>query len=300
MKDKGLVFDIRRFSVHDGAGIRTTVFFKGCPLRCIWCQNPEGIAPKEKLVYFANTCILCGYCTKIKDSAVKLENGKIIFNERKVYNPIEYENICPSGALKMDSRWYDTVELAAIVKKDKIFFKYGGGVTVSGGEPFMQPEFLLLFLKKLKADNINTAVESSLFADAEKIKKAMPFIDTLFADFKIYDNDIHKQYTGMDNTIIKNNLEMLLHSEYKNNIIVRTPLIPQYTATENNLHQIAETITKWYPRVKYELLNYNPLAKAKYQHMDYEYCFKENPPLYTKEEMKYFYNIVRNAAVHIC
>ena len=297
MKNKALIFDIRRFSTHDGAGIRTTVFFKGCPLRCAWCQNPEGIAPQAKLVHFANSCILCGRCTQIKDGAAHIENDKLILDSAKVKHPDEYEYICPSGALRMDSKWYEMDELIEILKRDMPFFKHGGGVTLSGGEPFFQAEFIIGLLKQLKSININTAAESSLFADSETVKAALPFIDTLFADFKVCDDIKHREYTGVSNKIIRDNIKMVLQSPYRDNVIIRTPLIPMHTANADNLSRTAKEISGWYPDVRYELLNYNPLAKAKYEHMDYDYCFADNPPLYTKQQMEEFYKIIKNAGI---
>lgn len=300
MKLAGLIFDIRRFSTHDGAGIRTTVFFKGCPLRCVWCQNPEGISPKRQLAYFPTTCILCGSCTKIKDGAAYLEKGRLVIKPDKAVKIETYENICPSGALRVDSRWYIVDELADVLERDRPFFKYGGGVTLSGGEPFFQAEFAIKLLKKLKNINISTAVESSLFVESKFLNKALPFIDTLFADFKIYDKAKHQEFTGVSNNIIKKNLKMILQSPYRNNVIVRTPLIPRYTSTKENLGAIAKAISEWYPQVRYELLNYNPLAQAKYEHVEYDYCFVKNPPPYTEKEIVAFYDIVKAAGVINC
>ena len=297
MKNKALVLDIRRFSTHDGVGIRTTVFFKGCPLHCVWCQNPEGIAPQTKLVYFANSCILCGCCTQIKDGAVHIENDKLILDSSRVKNTGDYEYICPSGALRMDSKWYEPDELTEILKRDMPFFKHGGGVTFSGGEPFYQAKFTISILKRLKKIKINTAVESSLFTDSKTIKAALPFIDTLFADFKIYNDTQHKNFTGVSNKIIRENIKMVLQSLYRDNVVIRTPLIPMHTANADNLRKIAKEISEWYPGVRYELLNYNPLAKAKYDHMDYDYCFADNPPLYTKQQMEDFYKIIEDAGI---
>lgn len=297
MKNRALIFDIRRFSIHDGAGIRTTIFFKGCPLHCIWCQNPEGIEKNARLVHFPAKCVLCNYCIKLKDNAVTMENNTIIVDNSKVIDAAEYEYICPTGALRMDSKYYSSDELMTIVKKDMPFFKYGGGVTLSGGEPFFQADFIIKFLEKLQLAGIHTAVETSFFTTWEKIEQALPFIDTLFVDFKIYDNDKHKKYTNVDNTLIKNNIKKILQSRYSDRVIIRTPLIPEYTATKENLTHIASSIVNWNKDVKYELLNYNPLARVKYQHVDYDYCFVEDKPLYTQAEMNSFYSIIKEAGI---
>lgn len=296
-QEKGLIFDIRRFSTHDGAGLRTTVFIKGCALRCAWCQNPEGIAPNPQLAYFAGDCILCGLCTKIADGATSIADGKLSLDLQKVRQPELYEVTCPAATLRMDSR-YDTAEnLVEEVLRDRPFFRHGGGVTLSGGEPFFQAEFTLALLRLFKKAGVHTAVESSLCTAFEKLESALPYIDTLFADYKIADCALHEKATGMDNRQITDNLEKVLSSPYRDRVVVRTPLIPGYTATTENLSAICRRISAWYPKVRYELLNYNPLAKAKYAHMEYAYCFAENKPIYTKAQMQEFYRIARSAGV---
>lgn len=294
---RGLAFDIRRFSTRDGAGIRTTVFMKGCPLRCAWCQNPEGIASEPRLTHFARRCILCGLCLEVKDEATLLEDGRLMLNAKKAKRPALYEDICPAGALRVDSRWYTLAEMMAELIKDQAFFRHGGGVTLSGGEPFYQSAFAAALLRALKAEEIDTAVETSLFTDWRTIEAALPYLDTLFVDFKIADSEAHKRATGVGNERIQDNLARVLRSPYRGRVTVRTPLIPRYTASEENLTAICGQIASWYPDVRYELLNYNPLAKAKYDHVPHDYCFAENPPLYKKAEMDDFRQIARRAGV---
>lgn len=295
---KGLVFDIRRFSTHDGEGIRTTAFLKGCPLRCVWCQNPEGMAAKPRFVHFQERCISCGRCLHIADGAMQRAAGGIMqLKAEKVRQPALYEEICPAAALKMDSRWYEIEALAAELLRDKVFFQYGGGVTLSGGEPFFQKEFVGALLRRLKKEGLHTAVETSLFAGWETIEAAMPWIDTLFADFKIADDSLHQKMTGVSNRSICENLRRVLQSRKRDCVIVRTPLIPQFTAERENIVKIAQSITQWYPNVRYELLNYNPLAQAKYVHMPQSYCFAQNPPLYSAKQMEEFHEIARRAGV---
>jgi pyruvate formate lyase activating enzyme len=294
---KGRIFDIRQFSVHDGEGIRTTIFLKGCPLRCVWCQNPEGIACDGRLVYFVDKCIHCGMCLMVSQGAVKEIAGKITIIPEAVTEGEEYERECPTGALRMDSREYTLTEVLEMALRDLPFFLHGGGVTLSGGEPFFQQDFTLALLKKLKDKGIHTAVESSLCTDLDYFKKVLPYIDRLFADFKVFLPEEHKRYTGIDPMIIRENLRYVLQSGYRDNVVVRTPLIPEYIATKENLIAIAQWLAEVYPQVQYELLNYNPLAKAKYAHVDFPYGFLENPPMYTKEELLAFRNLVFKAGV---
>lgn len=297
----GRIFDIRRFSTHDGDGIRTTIFLKGCPLKCVWCQNPEGISPKENLIHFENKCINCGLCIKnCSNKSIIQKDNKIFVVKEKCTNEQNKVamDICPTSALTMDSKNYKLDEVIEIAIKDKPFFKYGGGVTLSGGEPFFQADFTIELLKNLKDIGINTAIETSLFVSSKYLLEALPYLDTIFADLKVFDNEKHKAFTGVDNEIIKNNIKLILESNKKDCLIIRTPLIPNFTATKENINDISKYISELYSNVKYELLNYNPLAKAKYNLVDnLDYCFKENPKMYTDEQMKEFYDVAHLAGI---
>jgi pyruvate formate lyase activating enzyme len=297
----GRIFDIRRFSTHDGDGIRTTIFFKGCPLKCVWCQNPEGISPKEQLIHFENKCIKCGLCAKsCSNKSVIWRDNKISIIQEKC---TEEENkvvidVCPTEAITMNSKVYSLDDVMQIAIKDKAFFKYGSGVTLSGGEPFFQKEFVIALLKKLKETGINTAIETSLFVKSEYILEALPYLDIIFADLKVFNDEKHKVFTGVSNELIKKNIRLILESEKKANVIIRTPLIPTFTASKENIHNISKYISNIHPDVRYELLNYNPLAMAKYNLVDnLDYCFEENPKMYTDEQMKEFYDIAYSAGI---
>jgi len=297
----GRIFDIRRFSTHDGEGIRTTIFLKGCPLKCVWCQNPEGISLEEQLIHFENKCINCDLCIKnCSNKSVIRENNKICVVQDKCtdeQNKI-VTDICPTGALTMNSKNYTLDEVIEIALKDKAFFKYGGGVTLSGGEPLYQKKFVVLLLKMLKEAGINTAIETSLFVPTEYIIEALPYLDTIFADLKVFDNDKHKIFTGVGNELIKKNIKFILESNKKDNVIIRTPLIPQFTANKSNIHDISGYISSIYSKVRYELLNYNPLAKSKYNLINnLDYCFEENPKMYTETQMEEFYDIAYSAGI---
>jgi pyruvate formate lyase activating enzyme len=286
---KGLVFDIRRFSTHDGEGIRTTVFLKGCSLSCVWCQNPEGISKEGRPIHFKNKCISCGTCIRLcRNDGIKIEDGVITLDISKDENweKIIYE--CPSNAIAMDSKLYTVDEIMNEVLKDKVFFYEGGGVTLSGGEPLLQSEFTLNLLKELKKNNINTAIESALNIKSEIVRRVVPYVDTIYSDFKIYDNYTHNKYVGANNELIKQNIKMLLESEKKDKVIIRTPLIPEFTVATGNIKSISNFISRIYDNVAYELLNYNPLAAAKYPLIDKKYCFQHNPKIYTNEQMKEF------------
>lgn len=290
---KALVFDIKRFAIHDGHGLRTTVFFKGCPLRCRWCQNPEGLSPIKRPIYFEKSCIHCHRCEMIaQKDQMTYQNNRPYFNlnyQGKFDNLIK---ACPSLAIRYDSQEYDIEELLQKIKEDKVFFRDNGGVTFSGGEPFMQGEFLIEILKRCKEESIHTAIETSLYAPLELIKQTLPYLDLIYVDLKIYDEIKHQEYTGVSSQLIKSHIKYILESKYKDKVIIRTPLIPSMSATDDNITSISQFLVNIYPEVKYELLNYNPLASSKYSLVDMEYGVDKQCQMFTKEQMQHFYDIV--------
>lgn len=296
---KGTVFDIKRFATHDGSGLRTTIFFKGCPLQCVWCQNPEGLEAKPGPVYFANRCIGCGTCINIsRNQGVTAEKSGLKLHRNRQDNWEEIIYHCPTGAIAMDARTYTVQELIHEAEKDRVFYRRGsGGVTLSGGEPLMQGDFAAELLSELKKQGIHTAIETSLFTSLETLKKVLPHLDQIYADMKLADSDEHAAYTKVSNEQIKKNIEYLLTSPKREQVIIRTPLIPEFTATKHNLAATAEFLSCLYPEVHYELLNYNPLAEAKYHLVEREYCFKENPKMYTKAQMTAFGELVREHGI---
>lgn len=197
----------------------------------------------------------------------------------------------------MDSRQMTVEEVLEEACKDAPFFKYGGGVTLSGGEPLFQHEFAIQILKGLKQRGIATTIETASHIPTRIYQEAVKYTDYIFADLKIMDSEKHKKYTGVGNDLIKQNIEWLLKSKKAENVTIRTPLIPGMTTDEENIAEIAKFITDIYPDVKYEILNYNPLAQAKYDMVDKEFCFEKNPPLYSDEQMRAFGEIAKDNGV---
>ena len=294
---KGLVFDIKRFAVHDGEGIRATIFLKGCPLRCLWCQNPEGLRLQQQVIYFSNKCIHCQLCKSIaKSGEMVYDNNRPMINQDYQGSFDHLIEICPSTALRYDSHYYSVDELFDKIKEDEVFFQNGGGVTFSGGEPFMQYDFLYEMLKKCHDANIHTAIETSFYTSIDHIKKVLPYLDQIYVDLKIFDDDIHQKYTQVSNQRIKQNIAYLLKSEHKDKVIIRTPLIPSISATKDNIRAIANYLVSLNPHIHYELLNYNPLASAKYElvHMDYQ--LPQYQP-FDQNQMQEFYDIVYQSGI---
>lgn len=293
------VVDVRRFSTHDGHGIRTTIFLKGCSLECAWCQNPEAINPKIGPVFFRSRCIDCGLCLDKSTSgaATKDEGGRIRVDTTVADADWEaLATVCPTGAITFDAKRYTVPELVELAQRDRVFFGAGGGVTLSGGEPLFLPHFATALLKALKAANINTALETALNVRGEFVAEALPWVDHVFADCKLIDPEAHRRYTGHTHERILANLTELLSGDRRDDVTVRTPLIPGITDTPANIAGIARFISSIYPDVRYELLNYNPLAAAKYDVLPgvlYVFDTDANPTMFTREQLAVFHEIAR-------
>ena len=178
------------------------------------------------------------------------------------------------------------------IESDRVFYRDSGGVTFSGGEPFMQGEFLIDILKRCHQQHIHTAIETTLYTSLDFIQKALPYLDQIYIDLKINDEDMHQKYVGGSLSTIKKHIQYVLESEHRHKVIIRTPLIPQITATEQNIQSISQFLSHIYPDVQYELLNYNPLASAKYEWVDFDYGIDSKYKKLTDEEMETFYQIV--------
>ena len=296
--DSGLVFDIQRFALQDGEGIRTTVFLKGCPLRCRWCQNPEGLNRKQRPVWIASRCIGCRRCEQAAESGQMAWTG-----ERPQFSEVYdggFQNLidaCPSGAIRYDSRWYTPAQLLERILEDKVFYRQGGGVTFSGGEPLLQAGFLKQVLPLCRKNQIPAAIETALDVPLETVQEILPQLDQIYADMKIFDPALHRACTGADPGRIRENIRWLLKSPLKSRVTIRTPLIPGMTASTENIAAIAGYLVSLDPDVQYELLNYNPLAPAKYPLAGLEYGVPGQHPKYTLREMEVFRKAAENAGV---
>lgn len=229
---KAVISDIKRFAVHDGNGIRTTVFFKGCPMKCVWCHNPEGISPKAKLAYYAHKCKNCGACVSVcTEKAHSIVNGGHVFDTEKCVACGACEDYCPSEALKLYGKEYTVNELMPILLKDRSFYdNSGGGVTLSGGECLMQADFCAELLKNLKSENVHTAVDTCGYASREALDKVIPYTDVFLYDIKAADEATHIKCTGRSNKIILENLLYL--DKCGKQIEIRIPYVPNYNSSE--------------------------------------------------------------------
>lgn len=281
----GKIFDIQRFSVHDGPGVRTTVFMKGCPLRCRWCHNPEGLKARSQLKYTDSKCIGCGRCASICRNHYCSDDGR---------HMIHFENCtlcgkciaaCPTGALEVCGSDMTADEVLSVIMKDKAFYRKNGGVTISGGECLTQADFVSVLLKMCRENGINTAVDTCGFVPFSEIEKTIPYTDTYLYDIKAYDSAIHKKYTGCANELIKENLIAL--SKYGVDIWIRIPVIPGVNDSDSEIDGISGFLGSLQNIKRITLLPYHAFGGGKYPALGMKYDFETNASV-TEETLEKF------------
>ena len=246
---EGLVFSIKKFALHDGPGIRTTIFLKGCPLMCQWCHNPESISDQVEFIYRENKCISCNAC----DGFTISEN-------------------CPTEALETVGQFYTPEKLFIEIKKDKIFYdNSGGGVTFSGGEPLNQSKFLLEMLKLCKNNNITTVVDTSGFQKFENIEPLLEYIDLFLYDIKIMDSSKHKKYTNVENKLIISNIKKISKT---NKIVIRVPLMENINDDIDNIKKICELAVECSIK-EINFLPYHSYSENKYDNLKSKLEFRQ-------------------------
>ncbi len=262
--EKGLIFNIQRFSIHDGPGIRTVVFLKGCPLRCLWCHNPEGQFFKKEMVLWDDRCIGCETCRKVcPDSAVENpENctfcGKCVEE-------------CPAGAREIAGKEMTVEEVMTEIKKDMVFYEESsGGVTFSGGEPLFQRNFLISLLKRCKEEGISTAIETCGYSSWDVLLSVIKYTDLFLFDLKLMDEELHKKFTGVSNLIIIENL-VKLSSNHKN-IIIRIPVVPGINDSIENIDKTSEFVSSLGIK-EVHLLPFHKGGVEKYRRLKRDYKF---------------------------
>ncbi len=266
----GNIFDIQRFSVHDGPGIRTIVFFKGCPLRCIWCHNPESQKVKPNVALYSDKCRSCGECLgKCEHSAHSISDGVHTVDRSLCIECGDCISSCPFGALEIFGREAGSAEIMEEVMRDLTFYKNShGGVTFSGGEPLMQGEFLVELLTLSKEKGLNTAIETSGFAKPELIKKIAPLTDLFLFDIKETNDERHKELTGVPFTPIYENLKLL--DSLGANIVLRCPLIPDINTEDSHIEEIAKIAVELKSVSEVNVMAYHTLGNGKYDAIGFE------------------------------
>jgi len=274
----GLVFDIRRYSVHDGPGIRTTVFFKGCPLSCWWCHNPEGRSPKPSLMIFRERCRRCGECIQVcpHGAIVKVEDG---FHTTPACRACgACARVCPARARELAGHWMTVTEVLEEIEKDLIFYdESGGGVTFSGGEPLLQPLFLEALLDACAERRIHTVVDTCGFADRHLLRHLSGKAGMFLYDFKLFDPVKHEKYVGVPNDSILENLEAL--AQGGSTVIIRFPVIPGVNDGPEDVDQMTEFLASL-RLLDVHLLPYHRIGIDKYVRLGMGYRLPElEPPL---------------------
>ena len=279
---QALIFSIEEFSVYDGPGIRTTVFTMGCPLRCEWCHSPEGQGFENFIMRAPNGCRNCGNCLQYALHLPNNEN-RIVYTEDSIKH-------CPENLLRYCARTYTPQELYQKLEKNfHILKQNGGGITFSGGEPTANPDFLLDSLK-LMEEKVHRAVQTCGACSPELFSKVLDNCDYILFDIKLFDNDLHQKYTGASNVNILQNFKLLVNS--RKDFVIRTPLIPCVTDTEDNITKIAQLLSEM--NIHYiELLPYNKLTGAKYPLAGKNYCpsFDTQTPVQYRTEIFNQYGI---------
>lgn len=267
--EQGLIFDIERFSTADGPGIRSVVFFKGCNLHCYWCHNPESLKKEPELEWNPAQCLSCGLCVKAcPEGCHSLTGEGHVFDRRACKNCLSCALQCPVSALKPIGQYRDVESCMAELREDAAFYRRsGGGVTLSGGEVLLQSDFASALLRQCRAEGFHTAIESNLSVDRRCPEKLLPHLDLVMADIKHMDPISHREATGADNRHVLENIKWL--DEQGIPMIIRTPVIPGFNDTPENIWETAGFLKDIRNLRYYELLSYNPMGNDKRRRLGY-------------------------------
>jgi pyruvate formate lyase activating enzyme len=272
------IFDLKPFSIHDGPGIRTTVFFKGCPLSCAWCHNPEGISASVQLAWHEERCMGCGDCLQACPTQALSKCSSIIRRDLTICRLHgTCAAVCPTTAWEKIGRQLTVAELLEAALKDRAFFEEsGGGVTCSGGEPLMQAAFLQEFFTAAKAQGLHLALDTSGFVEERDLLDILPLTDLFLFDLKLMDAGLHQDYTGVSNALILQNLKRLDQADAQ--VVIRFPLIPTVNDSDENLEQMITFLLEQTHFRRIDVLPYHPTAQAKYERLQLPYRLNQIQP----------------------
>lgn len=274
---RGVVFNIQRFSVHDGPGIRTTVFLKGCPLRCAWCSNPEALRMRPEIITRDVKCIRCGKCVEAcPEQAIAVVENKRTIEWEKCNSRMQCAEVCPSGAIEATGRYMTVAEVMDPVWRDAGYCRHsGGGMTLSGGEPLVQWQFALQLLREAKRMELHTALDTTGYGDWEILDELLNFTDLLLYDVKHPNSARHQESTGVPNERILDNLRRMADKSGIT-VWVRYPLIPHFNDSEDVLEELCAVVLPLKPAVeKISLLPYHKFGEAKYAALGKTYPWKD-------------------------
>lgn len=280
------VFNIQRFSIHDGTGVRTNIFFKGCPLHCSWCNNPESIDPVPSIMLDERICHQFGECLKASNGEIMAENGRLVINRDIISDPAIYDNVCPSKALIVSGQEKSIQQILLEIEKDIPFYNMsGGGVTLTGGEPLSQGPEMKELISQLRKRAIHVAAETSLHLPWEIIEIYVSLIDLFLADLKHIDSDKFSRFTGGDATLVMENFKKLDKTGVK--FIVRVPVIPGFNFSSGELNAIIDFAAGLKNAAEINFIPFHTLAKEKYLMLGKEYLFGNHRNI-EKTELKPF------------
>ena len=274
MAETPYIFNIQKFSTHDGDGVRTTIFFKGCPLRCMWCHNPESQHYYKELIFHRHKCTACGRCVaKCKQGANSIVDGKIVFDRSKCTACGVCTDWCITEARELAGKEYTVDALVKEAMKDKIFYEQsGGGVTLSGGEDMASQhmDYVEEVCRKLHENGVSVFIDTSGYTDYENLKRILPYVDVFLYDIKVMDPEDHKKYIGVDNSLILENLKKL--SDEGAGLYIRLPIIQQVNATDEHIESVIHFLKENNIHARQvNLLPYHDIGKGKYASLDMEY-----------------------------
>lgn len=293
--DHGCVFNIQKFSIHDGPGIRTIVFLKGCPLSCQWCSNPESQSTAITVLFDPSKCISCGKCVDACTvNAISPQNDGLIDRDKCV-GCGACAQICPTHALEMSGEMISVKEILDDVCKDAVHFRRsGGGITLSGGEPLMQPDFAEVLLKGAKQRRLHTAMETTGIASIETLERIIPLVDLVMLDIKSFYSEPLERYVGITSKEVLKNA--LIIDSLANEIAIRIPVIPGFNADDQSIQAIASFVTHLKRVSRLHLLPYHNYGQNKYDQLNKAYAFSDvRAP--SKNQMEHFKNIVESFGI---
>lgn len=294
MKDiKACIFNIQKYSIHDGPGIRTVVFFKGCPLSCLWCSNPESQDNKLQIMCDKTKCTQCLHCIDVcQNDAISINNNQIQINSNNCISCFACKNSCPNKALSIEGKFLTLSDVMKEVMKDEMFYEESnGGVTLSGGEVLMQHEFASQLLKLLKEKNIHTAIETTGYTSSETFSKFIQNVDLLLFDIKHYDREKHFKVTNVYNHLIINNLKIAIDNG--KDVIIRIPVIPNINSNLEDAKGFCELLKSVNVK-KVNLLPFHQFGQQKYELLNKYYTFKNIQQLHEEDLLEYKNIFVEN------